>query len=349
MADREQVDVEAAIDAYQQRLEEERVFRLEQNKPLIDAFKSQCEARGVPAEKVEFDFVRTIGVVAKYPELLLSLRSDLDRDKENLVCCAQLSSVFDKREHLPGYFFGSDYVAMAHPYFRRRLSEDAVFAPKFIELFWTIESNEIDAYLSLDYDRVRLNVDEYSYGEFDTWYGAPFSRKIESIPNGVSKLRPPLDLKKAHISFFFNDAYSLYIKWSEKAGIKTFQAEEFKTRETEIEKNAFVYHPVRYIHAEFDRSKNRFRHLDGAIHYYTESDYLDRRDSNPNYNKHSSAHIKSKSEKLFKLNGAISVDMWAEICCQFFAGNPLIIEYLSGAYPSHVVEALQKIRAVSIR
>jgi hypothetical protein len=80
MNEREEIDVEASIDAYFQQLERERKWRLEQNELLIDSFRSYCEKRGISAARIKFDYVRTIGIVAKYPNLLMSLRKDFGRD-----------------------------------------------------------------------------------------------------------------------------------------------------------------------------------------------------------------------------------------------------------------------------
>lgn len=90
------------------------------------------------------------------------------------------------------------------------------------------------------------------YKEFDTWYGAKFSENIELIPDGIVHLRPPLDLDNSFVSLFFNNTYSLDIKWSTKGKIKTFQSEEFKTEDVFILHNRNIVYPVRYVHAEFD-------------------------------------------------------------------------------------------------
>ena len=43
-----------------------------------------------------------------------------------------------------------------------------------------------------------------------------------------------------------------------------------------LKNQCFTIHPHRF--------KNYFRHFDGAIHFYTENEYLSRRDSDFNYN-----------------------------------------------------------------
>lgn len=178
----------------------------------------------------------------------------------------------------------------------------------------------------------------------DTWYGAQFNNKIDLIPDGIVKLRPPMDVEYTYISSFFRNSYSLDIKWTTKNNIKSFQAEEFKTEEIKIIKNNVEYFPVRYIHAEYDLQKGYFKHFDGAIHFYNENEYYSRRDSDFNYNNKNQGHIKTLSQKLFKMNGIVSVNTWIKFCSHFFAGNPLIFEYFEDKYPNHINEILEKLR-----
>ena len=129
-----------------------------------------------------------------------------------------------------------------------------------------------------------------------------------------------------------------------KGRIKSFQAEEFKTEKIKITKEGFTYYPVRYVHAEFDLDKNHFRHFDGAIHFYTEEEYYARRKSDFNYNAKNSTHIKTLSEKLFKLNGVVSIEQWIEFTGHFLTGNSLVFEYFEGKYPDAISEILEKVR-----
>ncbi len=161
-----------------------------------------------------------------------------------------------------------------------------------------------------------------------------------------SKLRPPLDIDPRYISTFFADSYCLDVKWSQDGPIKTFQALELKNESVRMDVNGATLYPARYVHAEFDISTGVFRHFDGAIQYYSQSEYLIRRDSDFNYNGKNLTQIKSRSRKLFKLNGKVPVSTWVEFCCHFFTGNPLAFEYFSGAYPEYISDALQKIRSL---
>ena len=168
-----------------------------------------------------------------------------------------------------------------------------------------------------------------------------YKETIKDIDDGVVKLRPPLDLNSFEIEFFFGDTYALDIKWSSKNGIKTFQAEEFKSEKCKISRNGKDFFPTKYLHAEFDMNKNTFRHFDGAIHFYTSDEYYQRRDSDFNHNNKNSSQLKTLSLKLFKVNGLISIDDWTELTSQYLTGNPLVFEYFEEKFPDHIQEFIK--------
>lgn len=330
---------------YLQQLREEEMDELAKNAEVIVEFKDFAAKRGVILSEENFKYIRTIGVVAIYPNLLSYLNPLFIKDKEGLLDYKYLCESFECKRFMPGYLSAENYKVMAHPYFRRGFHGVNNFAPRFVELFWTFNSPNIQTYISLDFDRVRIDTSEFGYMEFDTWFGAKFDRNIEIISDGITKLRPPLDLERRHISFIFADVYSLDIKWATKDNIKSFQLEEFKDESIKIKKDGTEYHPARYIHAEYDISLRQFRHFDGAIHFYTEDEYFQRRDSDFNHNA-KCPHIKTLSQKLFKMNGAINVDTWIDFISHFLTGNPLVFEYFEGKYPDQIQEILEKIRSM---
>lgn len=331
-------------EKYFQMQKEEEEEQLRNNADIISSFKKLMAQKGVLLVDENFKYFQTIGIVAIYPDIVSYLHPNLVRDKECLFDFRSLCKSFERKRFLNGFLYGDNFMLMAHPYFRRGFHGTNNYIPRFVELFWNHDNPNIDTYISLDSDRVRINVDNSSYMEFDTWYGAQFNRNILSIPDGIVKLRPPMDIDNSLNSFFFNDAYSLDIKWTTKDGIKSIQMEEFKTEKTKLLKNGIEYFPVRYIHAEYDLDKEYFRHFDGAIHFYTETEYDKRRDSDFNYNNKSQSHIKTLSEKLYKMNGKISVETWIEFSSHFLTGNPLVFEYFEGKYPKHIDEMLEKVR-----
>jgi hypothetical protein len=234
-------------------------------------------------------------------------------------------------------------MLMAHPYFRRGHYQNNNFAPHFIDVFWGYNKDNIQKYIAIDSDRVRINVDNRMYMEFDTWYGAKFKNTISDIEDGIVKLRPPLGLESFDIEFFFGNTYSLDIKWTSKHGIKVFQAEEFKADKSRIIKNGNEYYPVKYLHAEFDNQAGTFRHFDGAIHFYTEEEYYQRRDSDFNYNNKNSLQLKTLSQKLFKVNGRVTTEEWINLVSHYLQGDPLIFEYFEGKLPDNILDTVEKL------
>ena len=329
---------------YLQSLKDEEERQITENTELIHAFKQECEKIGIELSANDFHYIQTTGIVAWYPNIVTKLCPEIIIDKEGLVDFAFLVKHFDRKPFSNGLLYSEKFIMMAHPYFRRAYHQLNNFAPRFVEFFWGLKIKDIESYIALDLDRVRINVDGYGYMESDTWFGAKFSRSIGEIDDNITKLRPPMHLDAGIISFFFASAYSLDIKWSTKDNIKSFQAEEFKNEEVTISKNGLDYYPVRYVHAEFDLKQGVFRHFDGAIHLYTVDEYFMRRDSDFNYNSKNSLKIKTYSEKLFKINGKIDVNTWIEFTSHFFIGNPLIIEYFEGKYPEHILDMLQKVK-----
>lgn len=339
-------DYEAFLANYRRELKEEQLRELEKNASVIAHFRAYAQTKGVTLSDNNFSYTSSIGVLASSPGMTSKLLRGIEPERDGLYRFETLANDFKPIPFQSGLLLGDHFALLAHPHFRRGYHGLNNYAPLFIDLFWRFDDQSVSKYIALDDDRVRINLDNRIYVEADTWFGARFNEDVAAIPNGISKLRPPLDIERRHLSTFFAEAYCLDIKWSQEESIKTFQALELKSEEVQLEIGEEKFFPARYIHAEFDIDAGTFRHFDGAIQYYSELEYFARRDSDFNYNFKHQAQIKSRSRKLFKLNGPVSVDAWVELCCHFLSGNPLTFEYFSGAYPAHVDQALEKIRAL---
>jgi len=335
---------EKILENYRKHQLEEQAEQLSNNSELIENFIKHCNKKGIEISNNDIRYVQTIGIVAFYPNLVNLLNNKIEVDKEELVSFDILNKEYSKQPFASGFLFSDNYMIMAHPYFRRGHYENNNFSPRFIEIYWNYDKVNNDKYIALDLDRVRINVDNLMYMEFDTWYGAKFKKKISDIEDGIVKLRPPLDLEGFDIEFFFGNTYSLNIKWYTKNGIKVFQAEEFKAENSRVTKNGIEYFPAKYIHSEFDEKAGTFRHFDGAIHFYTKEEYFQKRDTDFNYNNKNDLQIKTLSQKLFKLNGEIKIDDWVELTSHYLTGNPLIFEYFEGKLPDRIIETVEKLR-----
>nr|WP_315396817.1 hypothetical protein [uncultured Sphingobacterium sp.] len=335
------------LNAYKKFLAEERTEELAKNSTLIEEFINFCKTKQIQLTIDNFDYVQTTGIIAYYPNLVHLLNDVIAKDKEELVEVSMLEKEYKKETFAAGFYYSDKYMVMAHPYFRRGHNERNNFAPRFLDIFWGYEKENIQKYIAIDSDRVRVNVDNSMYMEFDTWYGAKFKETVSDIEDDVVKLRPPLDLEPFYINSFFGDIYSLDIKWTKsKDGIKIFQAEEFKVEQCRILKNGKEYYPVKYLHAEFDSEIGAFRHFDGAIHFYTEEEYYQRRDDDLNYNIKNSFQLKTLSQKLFKVNGVVTTEEWIELVSHYLTGNPLIFEYFEGKLPDNITEIIDILRKI---
>lgn len=328
------------LQAMKERDDEE----LRSHTPTIEKFKAFALEHGLTLTDEHFEYSPPVGVTANYPNIVELLGIEATRDDEKLVDFKQVKLNHTTHPMGHGLLLGANYILLAHPFFRRGFHRNNNFAPRFVEQFWRINDPQIEPYIALDFDRVRINVDNTSYMELDTWYGAKFNQDITSIKDDVVKLRPPLDISEFHNDFMFANSYSLDIVWKTEGLIKNFQAEEFKTENVVVVRNGATFHPVRYVHAEYNLSTRYFQHFDGAIHYYTPDEYFQRRDSDMNYNSKNAQQIKSSSEKLFKLNGVISLPVWTNFISHFMTGNPLVFEYFEGQYPERITEILTAIR-----
>lgn len=322
--------------------------RLADAADLIGSFTALAASKGVILNTESFEYIQTTGIVAKAQGIARALLGPIRTERDRLMPLNEIASRFPLSPHYEGCFAAPEFFLMAHSCYRRRMHPSNNWAPKFIDLFWRFDGPDIEKFIALDENRVRIDVGGQGYFEADTWYGAPFHEDIRNIRSGIAKLRPPLDLESRHVSFFFADAYCLDIKWSESDGIKSFQALEIKTEEIRINVGGRLYFPARYLHAEFDLAANCFRHFDGAIQLYTEEEYFQRRDSDFNMTIKNLSHIKARSTKVFKINGPLRTESWVEFCCHFFTANPLTFEYFSGEYPKHVSEILERIRSTQL-
>ncbi len=335
---------ERIFEQYKKQQLEEQKEMLSKNSRLIEEFKIYCKNFGIMLSDNHFKYIQTIGIVAEYPDLIYKLNNALKKDKEGLIDFATLNEQFEIKRFASGYLYSDKYMAMAHSYFRRGHNKYSNFSPRFAEIFWAFKHDDKEKYIALDSNMVRINVDDSMYMEFDTWYGAKFQEVISNIEDGIVKLRPPLDLEPFHIEFFFGSTYSLDIKWYTKENIQVFQSEEFKIEKVNIELNGINYFPAKYVHSEFDKETGASRHFDGAIHLYTEEEYYQRRDSDFNHDQKGESHIKTKSRKLFKLNGKIEIKDWVNLTSHFMTGNPLIFEYFEGKLPDRIIDTISKLR-----
>jgi hypothetical protein len=342
-------ELDLMLASHRSRLAEEARLELSNAAHDIKRFTAYAASRGVTLGADSFEYLPTIGIVATAPGLSRRLLGPMRTERDGLLAFGDIAARLPPSKLQAGYFLGPEYMLMADSCFRRGMYPADNWAPRFIEIFWESNFSGAEKYIGIDEDRVRVDVDGPAYFERDTWYGAPFKEDIRLITPGTVKLRPPIGVGPRFVDFFFAQAYCWDIKWTEANGIKTFQALELKTESVQLDLEGIVHFPARYMHAEFDVSANSFRHFDGAIQLFRETEYFQRRDSDFNVIKKTLDHVKARSRKVFKLNGQIKTEDWVELCCHFLPANPLTFEYFTGAYPSHVSDAVARARSGALR
>lgn len=328
---------------WRESLEQEARQQLEENAEVINEFIAYAFRYGVVLQKSDFSYIQTIGVIVKYPDIVRRIHLELVTDKDNLVKFSLLDALFTKHAMGRGYLFAENHILFAHPFFRRQYHRNNNYAPRMIEYLWDFKEEHVELSVAFDWDRLRINISNCFCLEFDTWYGAKFDKKIDTIPDGISKLVPPPELEQSDVEIFFGNVKALNIKWTTSQNVRTLVAEEIKCENEIIVWNGEKYHPVKYIHSEYDMNKQCFIHLDGAIHLYTENEYALVEREDMNYNQKGKVNVKSKSVKLFKMNGSIDLEIWQLYVSQFFCEDPLIFEYFEGRYPDYINDILKKL------
>ena len=338
-------DYDEWFKRYRESVQEKGRMEIEAHRDTIERFQAHCHGLGLDLTDNDFEFIATIGVVANSPNIVQVLDAHAVADKDGLLRCTELFSRYRKSAMNAGYLYGENYILMLSPIFRRGMNPSGNWAPRFGDEFWGLDDPNVDSYIALDQNRVRINVDNRCYMEADTWFGAPFRESIRSIPDGSTYLRPPQYLKRELVAFFFASTYSFEVFWSTKGNFRTFQALEFKNEDVTIKLEGEALRPARYLHAEYDLAAEKFVHFDGAVQYFDPNEYFVRRDITFEKNVSQGYLMKARSHKVFKLNGIVQQEDWVNLCSHFCSGDPLVIEYFSGAYPAHITEAVERLRS----
>ncbi len=321
----------------------EAIEELTKHKATIESIVQELNAKEVPVRSEHFKYVPQIGIYLEYPGILRAICPDLVRDDDGLFSLNSMCQCLDFRRNEGGFIHADKYVLLVHPTFRRSMHPLAGYAPRFVDEFLVMTDGEIVTSIALDEHRIAIYTDGSIYKEFDTWFGQPFNQDIRTLKEGTVKLRPPAYLNPIQLDMYYKNAFSLDIKWSDKGTLRTFQAEEYKRENvTYIAEGGEEFFPVRYVHAQYDLDLDTFIHFDGALHLYDIDEYFARRDGDFNYNAKNDSHIKARSFKTFRMDGAIAQSAWSNLTTHFFAGNPLIVEYFTGRN-SEMLEVILKL------
>ncbi|MCY9877333.1 hypothetical protein OTK59_12280 [Vibrio natriegens] len=320
-------------------LKETGIKLVRKNETKVVAFFDQLNLEPQP-EELKYShhmglYFECSGIIEK-----LLKDSELHQDKDGLYLISDLIK-HTRITAEEGYFFCKNIAISVHQAYRLSESPLNPFKSQFLEKFWGLEHNGLDTYLALDMDRARVNIQGYKSSVKDWWFGVNFDQDIAKIKDASSKLAPPSDIECA---ILFDDVVSLDTQWTTKGSIKTFQALEFKSKRVTVSIDGVEKYPARYIHAEYDLDKSAITHCDGAIQYFTEDEYESRVHAGFNHDKKSDQQVKGAYQKIFKVNGCLDTAIWVELVSNFFGGDPLIIEYLTGELPMKTQIAIENMR-----
>jgi len=283
--------------------------------------------QGATYYQLEAYAVARSGLAAElYPELF-NLTSELV-DKDGLTDYHALISRLKWLQ--PGIFLDQDrgLVLFAHKFFRRNLSHRNKLNDYFLASFDMTEKEGrlLTARLRLDPDLVGHAETVTHLMEREYWHGPKFSDDVVSIPPGSSqhkaceRVRYFEGVDKTHFWWKVPEVRS---QDGANVAYRTFEVEELIDNPSKGLPNES--YGCRYAHAEFSPTLSAITHFDGAIRAYQAEAYLERIEKSID---HAGKH--SEYTKLFRFDGSLPVRHWKRLLSDFYRGNPLIPEYLSG-------------------
>jgi len=183
-------------------------------------------------------------------------------------------------------------------------------------------SSSVRVRVALDERRMRYRAEHDAILERDHWYGPPLDDAIlDDLHSllGETVHGDPREGRSSHHPYV-----ATFFHWTRGTGREDF----YKT--VEIEELVAVAQDedglvlARYLHAIRDTQRRVFIHCDGAVKAYERASY-------PRFVKdfrerERPAHYR----KVFRLDGEIRTEQWSNVVAQWFRGNLLVKEYLSG-------------------
>ncbi|MHB1217934.1 MAG: hypothetical protein ACYC1L_07045 [Alphaproteobacteria bacterium] len=266
------------------------------------------------------------GIAAKaFPHLFDSDTALVDKD--GLVDYRVLTEEF--KETHPGVFQSADrkIALVAHPFFRRSLSRRNNLNSYFLERFADCanEHEDLRMRLKLDPDIILCGGDIKYPMEFEYWIGPKFSTDIARIPAGVTQYKASERTRLlegiALTDFWWKVPEKRADNDDSIVEVRTFEMEEV------VDQASFgvsdEFYGCRYVHTEFRKDEDAITHFDGAIRGYKAEAYLARLDK-----KIDSAGKHAEYTKLFRIDGALSIETWKGLVSAYYRGNILVPEYL---------------------
>lgn len=108
------------------------------------------------------------------------------------------------------------------------------------------------------------------------------------------------------------------VVWTPRGDEIHFQCEEIPSKEDNMLRGS------RYFHSILDKDTKQFKHIDGALRFYSNDELITRQ----------SLHVRNAGKigqriKVFRVDGSIPIDLWGELVQSFFFWNNDIINYIA--------------------
>jgi hypothetical protein len=225
----------------------------------------------------------------------------------------------------PEGVFVDDAVVSFHQLLRRDFSGN-VNEEVLRTLLEGVATREIDELrIAIDDRRLHLAREHRVRIEKEFWYG-PHLRGTDL--DRLDGSYPVITVHGRAVGVEANpmDRYDRFaVRWSlgPDPGEKTMEAEELVEPER-AQRGDLV--PLRYAHAIRDTSTHTFRHVDGAVRTYSPEAYVERREMEFAT---AASNLNSHYRKVFRADGKIGTQRWADIIAAWFRGNELTLEYLA--------------------
>ncbi|MCF5511832.1 hypothetical protein, partial [Pseudomonas sp. PA-3-6H] len=153
------------IARYFTEMEKQSRKRLAEANDLISKFTALAASKGVILGAESFEYIQTIGIVAKAQGIARTLLGPIRAERDGLLPFNEIANRLPPSLHHEGCFAGPDFILMAHPCYRRGMHPVNNWAPRFVDLFWRFDGPGIEKYIALDEDRVRVDVGGLGYFE----------------------------------------------------------------------------------------------------------------------------------------------------------------------------------------
>ena len=232
-------------------------------------------------------------------------------DKDGLF---PLSLILDDFEYLGQGVFkcrATNLAIFTHPYFRKSQSRfnnfNFFFLDKLVELN---ERKDLEIKLKIDPDLIGDGTTYLDSHELEYWWGPKFDEDISKIPTGVTRH------EANEIERIYNLISRTEFYWKTDNNEKVLEIEELKDIPVKDEK----FHN-RYLHSIYSEKEN-FRHFDGAIRAYDESQMINRLDVDLK-----KAPRDTEYTKLFRIDGNLDFSTWKSLINHYFQGNQQVKEY----------------------